>query len=91
MMSEKHEEVLQILTAQLKWKRRASILLQRIRDITKNQSLSVRQYKILRKLRTRERVQKMKLDLEEVADLFPGKTMATLKSAVEDLANKKIF
>ena len=91
MMSEKHEEVLQILTAQLKWKRRASILLQRIRDITKNQSLSVRQYKILRKLRTRERVQKMKLDLEEVADLFPGKTIATLKSAVQDLANKKIF
>ena len=91
MMSEKHEQVLQILTAQLKWKRRASILLQRIRDIAKNQSLSVRQYKILRKLRTRERVQKMKLDLEEVADLFPGKTMATLKSAVEDLANKKIF
>ena len=91
MMSEKHEQVLQILTAQLKWKRRASILLQRIRDITKNQSLSVRQYKILRKLRTRERVQKMKLDLEEVADLFPGKTIATLKSAVQDLANKKIF
>ena len=76
---------------QFDWKRGPTALLRRIRALSKNQTLSVRQYKVLRKIRTKERVLKTKLDLEEIAFLFPGKTISTLKSALEDLGNKKIF
>ena len=90
-MSKAHEDVLQSLKKQVKWKRKASAMLRRIHTLSKSQTLSVRQYKVLRKLRTKERVHKMKVGLEEIADLFPGKSMSTLKCALEDLSNRKIF
>ena len=83
--------MLKDLKHQFNWKRGTAALLRRIQALAKNQTLSVRQYKVLRKVRTKERVLKTKLDLGKIADLFPGKTMSTLKSALEDLENKKIF
>ena len=83
--------MLKSLKIEFEWKRGTSALLRRIQTLAKNQTLSVRQYKVLRRIRTKERVLKSKLDLGEIADLFPGKTMATLKSALEDLENKKVF
>ena len=89
VMSENHEKVLKDLKYQVQWRRRASAMLQRIRMLAKDQSLSHRQCNELRRLAIKARMSKKKLVVEDIAYMFPGKPVATLKSWLNDWKNKK--
>ena len=50
-----------------------------------DQTLSVRQMNALKKLKIKSIKENQELVLEDVADMFPGKTISTLQSALDDL------
>ena len=87
--TENHQKVLIDLKYKLHWKRRISAMLNRIRMLVKDQSLSVRQHKILRRLAAQARKNKTKLVVEDIAEIFPGKSTATLKSSLNDLEHEQ--
>ena len=87
--TENHQKVLIDLKYKLHWKRRISAMLKRIRMLVKDQSLSVRQHKILRRLAAQARKNKTKLVVEDIAEIFPGKSTATLKSSLNDLEHEQ--
>ena len=88
-MSEDHQKVLKDLKYQVQWRRRASAMLKRIRMLAKDQSLSIRQCIVLRRLVAEARRSKKKLVVEDIAYMFPGKSIATLQSWLNDFKNKK--
>ena len=88
VMSEDHEKVLKDLKAQVHWRRRTSAMLKRIQMLGKNQSLSVRQRKLLKTLVARANKNKTELVLEEIADMFPGKSISTLESGLNELTHQ---
>ena len=50
-----------------------------------DQTLSVRQMNALKKLKSKSIKENQEIVLEDVADMFPGKTTSTLQSALDDL------
>ena len=88
-LTEDHQKVLKDLKYQVHWRRRASAMLQRIRMLAKDQSLSHRQCNELRRLAAKARRSKTKLVVEDIAYMFPGKLVATLESWLNDSKNKK--
>ena len=88
-LTEDHQKVLKDLKYQLNWRRRASAMLKRIRMLAKDQSLSTRQCIVLRRLVAQARRSKTKLVVEDIAYMFPGKSIATLQSWLNDFKNKK--
>ena len=88
VMSEDHEKVLKDLKAQVHWRRKTSAMLKRIQMLGKDQSLSVRQRILLKKLVALANKNKTELVLEEVADMFPGKSISTLESGLNELTHQ---
>ena len=88
-MSQKHEKVLKDLKHKLHWRRKVSAMLRRIKMLAKDQSLSIRQSIQLRQHLIKSKKNKTKLVVEDIAYMFPGKSIATLQSWLNDFKNKK--
>ena len=84
LMSENHQKVLIDLKYKLHWKRRISAMLNRIKMLAKDQSLSVRQRIMVRRQVAKAQKNKTKLVVEDIAHMFPGKSIATLESCLND-------
>ena len=69
----------------MNWRGDVQSLLKRIQSQGRDQTLSVRQIKMLKKLNTKAIEEKKVFSLENVADSFPGKSISTLKSALENI------
>ena len=89
VMSENHQKVLLDLKHKLHWKRRTSAMLKRIQMLAKDQSLSVRQRIMLRRLFAKAKKNKTNLVVEDIAHMFPGKSIATLESGLNDLEHEQ--
>ena len=79
-VSSQHKYILNTLVDKLQWRRDADTLLNRIRALSKKQTLSGRQVKALKKWIKQAKANKEDLSVESVADLFPGKSTASIKS-----------
>ena len=88
-MSENHQNVLLDLKHKLHWKRRTSAMLKRIQMLAKDQSLSVRQRIILRRLVAKAKKNKTELVVEDIAHMFPGKLITTLEFGLNDLEQEQ--
>ena len=69
----------------MNWRGDVQSLLKRIQTQGRDQTLSVRQIKLLKKLNTKAIEEKKVFSLENVADSFPGKSISTLQSALENI------
>ena len=69
----------------MNWRGDAQSLLKRIQSQGRNQTLSVRQIKMLNKFKIKAIKEKKEFILEDVAYSFPGKSISTLKSALEKI------
>ena len=69
----------------MNWRGDIQSLLKRIQNLGKDQSLSVRQIFTLKRLKKRANREKKEFSLEDVVDSFPGKSISTLKSALEKI------
>ena len=69
----------------MNWRGDVQSLLKRIQSQGRDQTLSVRQIKMLKKLNTKAIEEKKVFSLENVADSFPGKSISTLQSALENI------
>ena len=69
----------------MNWRGDTQSLLKRIQNLGKDQSLSVRQMYTLKRLKKRASREKKEFSLEDVVDSFPGKSISTLKSALEKI------
>ena len=87
-ISEDHEKVLNDLKAQVHWRRGILAMLKRIQKLAKDQSLSVRQKHMLRRLVGKAEKNNTELVVEDIADMFPGKLISTLESGLNDLKNQ---
>ena len=56
-----------------------------MKNLVSDQTLSVRQMNALKKLKIKSIKENQELVLEDVVDMFPGKTISTLQSALDDL------
>ena len=88
-ISESHEEVLEDLKYRLHWRRKTSAMLKRIKMLAKDQSLSIRQRIMLRRLVAKAKKNKTKLVVEDIAHMFPGKLITTLESSLNDLEHEQ--
>ena len=61
------------------------MLLNRVQILGRDQSISVRQKHLLRKLYYQTVRQEQVFTIEGIADMFPGKLMSTLESAFEKI------
>ena len=73
------------LVDKLQWRRDAFTLLNRIRALSKKQTLSGRQVKALKKWIKLAKANKEELSIESVADLFPGKSMTSIKAHFDQI------
>ena len=73
------------LVDKLQWRRDADTLLNRIRALSKKQTLSERQVKALKKWIKQAKAKKKDLSVESVADLFPGKSTASIKAYFDQI------
>ena len=69
----------------MNWKGDTQSLLKRIQSQGRDQTLSSRQINTLKKFIKKANRQKKEFSLEDVADSFPGKSIATLQSALENI------
>ena len=60
-------------------------MLKRIVRLAKNQKMSVREIKLLKKLKRKAKKTKLPLNLEEIVHMFPGKLVSTLESYLSSL------
>ena len=88
VMSKNHEKVLKDLKYKVDWERKTSAMLKRIRMLVKDQSLSVRQRHMIRKLVINAKNNKTKLVMKDIACMFPGKSIKTLECCQEFYENK---
>ena len=69
----------------MNWKSDAQALLKRIQSLSRDQTLSVRQINLLKKLKVKAMEENQELSLEDVVDSFPGKSISTLQSAFDNI------
>ena len=69
----------------MNWKGDTQSLLKRIQSQGRDQTLSSRQINMLKKFIKKANRQKKEFLLEDVADSFPGKSISTLQSALENI------
>ena len=82
-ISIEHDLILINLVSQLNWRSDTQSLLKRIQSLAKDQTLSVRQIYMLKRLKRKAKQQKKEFSLEDIVDSFPGKSISTLQSALE--------
>ena len=81
-LTEMHHFILFELAYKQKWKRTTQTMLNRIRSLCKNQTMSVRERKQLVRLRKEAKKKNKPFIIEEIAHFFPGKLVSTLKSCI---------
>ena len=86
-ISKQHESILIEIAYNLDWKRDILTLIKRIKMLVKDQSMSVRQNNLIRKLFRESQKKNIELDFESIMDSFPGKSIETLKSRVKKLTS----
>ena len=69
----------------MNWKNDTQSLLKRIQSLSRDQTLSVRQINMLKKLKVKAIEENQELSLEDVVDSFPGKSISTLQSAFDNI------
>ena len=69
----------------MNWRNDTQSLLKRIQTLAKDQTLSVRQINMLKKLKVKAIEENQEFWLENVIDSFPGKSITTLQSALENI------
>ena len=69
----------------MNWRSDTKSLLKRIQSLAGDQTLSVRQMNMLKKLKVKAIEENQELSLEDVVDSFPGKSISTLQSALEKI------
>ena len=69
----------------MNWKNDTQSLLKRIQSLAGDQTLSVRQMNMLKKLKVKAIEENQELSLEDVVDSFPGKSISTLQSAFDNI------
>ena len=84
-ISIQHDCILLNLVSQMNWRNDTQSLLKRIQTLAKDQTLSVRQINMLKKLKVKAIEESQEFSLENVIDSFPGKSIATLQSALENI------
>ena len=84
-LSDQHLHILESIADKLKWKREPSMLLKRVQTLGRDQSISVRQKHLLRKLYYQTVRQKQVFTIEGISDMFPGKLISTLELAFEKI------
>ena len=67
------------LVNQHNWKRNTHTMLKRIQSLGKNQAMSVREQQLFARLNKKAKKENKALKLEEIAHLFPGKSISTLE------------
>ena len=67
----------------MNWRSDTQSLLKRIQSLARDQTLSVRQIHMLKKLKKKAIKQEKEFSVEDVVDSFPGKSISTLQSAFE--------
>ena len=78
-ITEKHHYILFDLVHQYNWKRNTDTMLKRIQYLGKNQTMSVRELKLFRRLNKKAKKENEAFNLEEIANQFPGKLASTLQ------------
>ena len=78
-LTEKHHYILLKLVHQHNWKRNTHMMLKRIQSLGKNQAMSVREQQLFARLNKKAKKENKALKLEEIAHLFPGKSISTLE------------
>ena len=69
----------------MNWRGDAQSLLKRIQSLGRDQTLSIRQIKMLDRFKINAIKEKKEFILEDVAYSFPGKSISTLQSALEKI------
>ena len=81
-LTEKHHFILFELVYKYNWKRNTRTMLNRIRSLSKNQEMSVRERRQFERLRKDAKKKNKPFIIEEIAHLFPGKLVSTLKAFI---------
>ena len=84
-ISIQHDCILLNIVSQMNWKNDTQSLLKRIQSLSRDQTLSVRQINLLKKLKVKAIEENQELSLEDVVDSFPGKSISTLQSAFDNI------
>ena len=84
-ISDQHQDILNALVNKINWRRDADAMLKRIRTLSKKQTLSVRQIETLRRLSHQAMLNNEKLIADNIIDMFPGKSTATLTLYIDQI------
>ena len=85
-ISDQHEQILNTLVNTIDWRRDADAMFKRIRTLSKNQTLSVRQIGTLKRLSQQAMKNNEELTVKSIIHLFPGKTTTTLKLCIDQIS-----
>ena len=84
-ISNQHLDVLNTLVNRLQWRRGSDTLLKRIRTLSKNQTLSIRQEKTLKRLIQQAKLTKQEISIDNILNLFPGKSVSSIKAYIDQI------
>ena len=84
-ISIQHDYILMNLAFQMNWRGNNQSLLKRIQGLGRDQTLSTRQMNLLRKLKNKANRENKEFSLRDVVDSFPGKSISTLQSALDNI------
>ena len=84
--SNQHRDILNTLVDKLQWRRDANTLLKRIMTLSKKQTLSGRQIKILKKIIQCAKAKNEVVSVETIVDMFPGKSLTNLQRYIDQIS-----
>ena len=81
-LTDDHHWILEEIAKKYGWKRSTAKMLKRIKNLRKQQKMSVRQMRLFRKLKRKAKREKVTFDLEKIVHMFPGKLVSTLEACM---------